>query len=155
MAFFYPALFFLGSTLGTHLTPLPTVTSAAEDITAVVESEPPLFDGDDEAEARVKTAKLLMVWCWRESQWNNTIGIPEGYGPGMVAYLWFGVPAIDMTKARMLTHRREGFRLALRVMLYLKNHCKGLRSGLGAYAGRQCGDQQGLVNWRLHLASEL
>lgn len=156
---FFPSLFFLASTLGTHLTPIEDMLSASADVTAVAQQEEPLFPvvDCDEPAARLATARLMLAWSWKETGWRNIAvglpGTPDRYvGPGMVSPFWFAKVPGAFTEDKVLWSRREGFRLMHHVMFFLRGHCKGLRAGLGAYAGRECGDAQDLVGWRCTLA---
>lgn len=153
----HASVFFLALTLAEPAMPrsisYQEVVSISDEIDAVVESEPPLFfvvDGNVDA-AKTKTARLLATWSFKETRWQNIVGEPgHSFGPLQVTSVWLFLG--PYTEASVLAWRPNGIRLGLRTMAHLRDLCGSVHRGLGAFAGRECGDAQGLVAWRCHLA---
>lgn len=119
----------------------------ALDATAVALTEEPLYPCDAEgscATARHQTALLLTAWSVRESA-----GLSSAWGDNHTSigsmqfkahYLKHPVLAeYGLTERDVLDSRREGMRLGLAWMRYLRTACGGsVRRALYAYASGSC-----------------
>ncbi len=132
-------LVFLGAALAGSSVSGQSVVDAALDVRDVALEEPPLFAGPD---GRERTARLLLVWSWRESAWRaDAIGDSgASLGAMQMNRSWLGSRARDV-----LGDRRLALRLGLALMRNLAESCGSVRRGLHAYA---CGTCSGSVRAR-------
>ena len=128
-----------------HL-PTARVHAAVRDAAAVAAVSPPLPCG------RVCTARLLLTWSFFESGWHaNAIG-DAGHSIGTLQIGRHELPWLRVDAAHVLSSRRRGLAAGLAVMRRQVRECGSLARGLGAFAGRQCGDAQVLVSRRCRRA---
>jgi hypothetical protein len=134
-----------------------TAPELAADVFEVATSEPPLFDG---ADAREKTARLLLVWAARESAGQiaalgdcapgkRTLATCRSFGAMQMDRGWLA--ALELAPADVLADRRLALRSGLDVFRRLRDKCGGVRAGLRAYASGTCAGSpraRALVEWR-------
>lgn len=129
------SLFTLAASLAGTSVPLAGVASIADDVRAVVLESVPLTLASTVEESRAATARLLVVWSWRESAWKvGAIGdAGASLGAMQLNRSWLGG-----RDAEVLTDRRLALRLGLALMVDLAARCGSVRGGLRAYASGSC-----------------
>lgn len=139
------ALLSLASVLTAHgALSAATAPELAADVAEVVSRSPPLFDG---ADARERTARLLLVWSSRESGGQTgaigdcapgprTVATCRSYGTMQLQRPWLA--AMDLEPADVLEDRRRALAAGLVVLRHLTDRCGSLRAGLRAYASGTC-----------------
>jgi hypothetical protein len=112
--------------------PSTELASIALDVRDVALDGAPLFAGDD---GRARTARLLLVWSWKESAWRTSAEGDKGASLGVMQMnrAWLGADA-----ARVLVDRRYALERGLALMHHLAVVCGSVRGGLHAYASGTC-----------------
>lgn len=149
----------LAASLAGKTVPPASMVSAAEDVRSVVLESPSLFAGDD---GKTRTALLLIVWMWKESAWRtDALGDCDDPAHRTVATCRsFGAMQMQRHFLKDQVHavlgdRQLALRLALNVMIELRDKCGSVRSGLDAYASGKCkgnAHSHAIVAWRCHLS---
>lgn len=118
---------------------------------AVLESEP-LFErreGEmDDGIARYRTARLLLVWSYRESRWksgaqgdHDASKVPHAFGVMQIhPEVWAPVlkqKGLTFTSADLLDGETS-FKVSLAVLHELKARCGSVKKALHAYASGRC-----------------
>ena len=127
--------------------PADRAPSMIDDVQAVVDSEPPLFDGD---EGTTATARLLVVFAWLESAFHADVKGDGGVSIGVLQVSRYHLDGHEVDE--VLADRRLGLRIGLRYMRELASRCGSVSRGLGAYASGRCGGAPKLVARRCQLA---
>jgi hypothetical protein len=126
-------LFHLGLALCGSALPPTEVLAAADDVRAVALEEPPLFAGSD---GRERTARLLMVFAWKESAWRADVTGDHGAACGVLQL--HNVARAGVSCAAIRADRRLGLRVGLAFMRDLRDRCGSVRAGLRAFASGTC-----------------
>lgn len=123
------------------------VAGLVSDVQEVAIIEEPLFDGDDYT-ARLRTAKLLVVWSIRESAGkanalgdcddsaHRTTATCRSVGAMQINKLW--LPAFAVSAESLLADRKLSLRIGLSLMRQLRDKCGSVSRGLNAYASGKC-----------------
>jgi hypothetical protein len=129
--------------------PAAAIESAASDVAAVAEGEAPLVAGDREA-----TARVLLVWAWRESAWRTNALGDAGNACGVLQL--HAIARDGHTCTELRSDRRLALRVGLAWMRRMRDVCGGsVRAGLRAFASGSCVGTpraRALVDHRLKLA---
>lgn len=141
------ALLALATTLAGATVPAETLRAAVDDVQAVAESEEPLLS------TREQTARLLVVWSWKESAWRtNAIG--DG-GAACGALQLHAIARNGHSCAALRADRRLALRVGLAWMRRMRDVCGSVTGGLRAFASGTCHGSvraRELVRWRCKLA---
>jgi hypothetical protein len=144
----YEAILLASSMLGTAN--FERSVSVATDAIDVAMHEEPLFtcskasaEKDGCADARKKTAMLLIVWSIRESAGLANVWGDSHTSIGTMQFKsWYlkhpAMAEYNATEADVLADRKVGLKLGLAWMRHLKTSCGSAKKALYAYASGSC-----------------
>lgn len=116
-------------------------------IVEVVTESSPLSLAPTYQASQERTARLLLVWSFYESGWYVSAVGDAGESLGLLQVNRHRARYLGYSPKEITGNAKVALQLGLYEMRRLSRECSSIHKGLGAYAGRECGDAQYLV-WR-------
>jgi hypothetical protein len=126
-------LFHLAASLSGSALPAQELADLAADVRAVALEEQPLFAGADD---RARTARLLIVWTWKEAAFRTDALGDKGAACGLLQLHELARDGHSCDELR--GNRRLALRVGLAWMRSMRDVCGSVRGGLRAFASGSC-----------------